>query len=82
MIKQAISELGLAPIAVAGLLMFVIVFLGVVAWAMTRGRGTVATWASLPLADGHQPVEARQPISLDIVDGKTGGCGKCDNCTC
>ena len=57
MIKQAMSEAGLAPLAVMGLVAFVVVFLGVALWAMTRGRRQVVGWSSLPLEDG-----ARLPV--------------------
>lgn len=90
MIKQAMSETGLEVLAVGGLLMFVAVFVGVTLWVMTRGSKEVATWSSLPLADGHDPVEARLPITTKPTDGHDrkdehdggGGCGKCENCTC
>ncbi|QDT67939.1 hypothetical protein MalM25_08480 [Planctomycetes bacterium MalM25] len=79
MIKQAMSEAGLAPLAVLGLMIFVAVFVGVALWAMTRGRRQVVGWSSLPLEDG-----ARLPVIA--IGGETtkasNGCGKCENCDC
>ncbi len=81
MIKQAMSEAGLAPLAVAGLMIFVAVFVGVAVWAMTRRRGQVAGWSSLPLNDGPTVASAGLPIT-GHTHGTTGGCGKCSDCTC
>lgn len=81
MIKQAIGEAGLATFAVVGLVVFVVVFSCIVAWVGSRGRREVATWSSLPLADGFEPVEPRLPIVTH--EGPThSGCGKCDDGAC
>lgn len=96
MIKEAIAGLGLGTLAVIGLVVFFTVFLGVVAWVLTRSRRQVDRWASLPLADGTEPVEARDaPAAKRDHDhghdhgrehGREhhgeGGCGKCAECTC
>ena len=88
MIKEAIAGLGLGTLAVIGLVVFFTVFLGVVAWALTRSRRQVDRWASLPLADGTEPVEARDApeAKRDHDHGHEhhgeGGCGKCAECTC
>lgn len=93
MIKQAMSEAGLAPLAVIGLVMFVAVFVSITAWVLSRGRREVETWSSLPLADGHEPVQPRDeptPHASEDADeyGDAdhhhggGGCGKCLQCTC
>lgn len=63
MIKQALSEAGLAPLSVIGLMMFVSVFVGVAIWTLTRERRQIDTWSSLPLADGHEPIEPRIPTN-------------------
>ncbi|MEM8866583.1 MAG: hypothetical protein AAGF31_13660, partial [Planctomycetota bacterium] len=92
MVKALMEGAGLAPIAVVGLVVFVAVFLGITAWALSRSRGAIATWSSLPLADGTEPVEARGrqmhagPASLPVVateeNENKGSCGKCEDCTC
>lgn len=86
MIKQLLNEAGLAPLAVIGLVTFVVVFVGIVAWTLSRKRSVVETWSSLPLVDGYEPVEPRAGKSFDlpIVGEKkaSAGCGKCENCTC
>ena len=80
MIKEALDGAGMAPLAIAGLLLFVVVFCGITAWTLSRSRRQVATWSSLPLADGTEPVEPRLPIA-SRHEG-SGGCGECENCTC
>lgn len=93
MIKQLLTEAGLAPLAIVGLLTFVVVFVTVAAWAFSRSRGSIARWSSLPLADGHEPVEPLQQtvrlaaplpiVPLQLVEPiEKKGCGKCENCTC
>lgn len=79
MIKNAISEAGLAPLAVLGLMIFVAVFVGVALWAATRGRRQVVGWSSLPLEDG-----ARLPVVKAGGEPAkpSSGCGKCENCDC
>ena len=59
MIKEALSEAGLGLLSVMGLVLFVAVFLGILAWTLSRSRRQVDRWSSLPLADGHEPVEPR-----------------------
>lgn len=84
MIKNALADGGLAALAAFGLLMFVTIFVGVTAWALTRRRREVAQWSSLPLADGCEPVDLRSDAtgSLLPVVGEARGCGKCENCSC
>ncbi|MEM1303272.1 MAG: hypothetical protein AAGG46_00160 [Planctomycetota bacterium] len=59
MIKQAMSEAGLGVLAAVGVTMFVLIFLAIVAWTLSRSRKQVDKWSSLPLADGTDPVEPR-----------------------
>ncbi len=66
MIKQAMSETGLAWFAVIGLVLFVAVLLGVIVWTFTRRKKQIDTWSSLPLADGHEPVEPRHPTNENV----------------
>ena len=86
MIKEALADLGLGTLAVIGLVVFFTVFLGVVAWVLTRSRRQVDRWASLPLADGTEPVEARDAADAKRDDGHghhgEGGCGQCAECSC
>ena len=94
MIKQAMSTAGLELLAVGGLLIFVAVFVGVCVWVTTRGRKEVEKWASLPMADGTNPVEPRLSITTRDTSANDdqeksndykhsgGGCGKCVDCTC
>lgn len=71
---KAILDDGLAPLAAGGLVIFVLVFVGVAAWVMSRSRQTVDTWASLPLADGLEPVQPRGgAIELPIVSPPADG---------
>lgn len=79
MIKESLSQAGLAPFAVIGLVAFFSVFVGIALWVFNRGRREVAVWSSLPLHDGPEPVQPR----LDIVShDEAKGCGKCETCTC
>lgn len=98
MIKNAMAEAGLSAMAAFGLVMFVLVFAGVVAWALTRRRGEIDRWSTLPLADGAEPLEPRHVeakprtnVTLSIISGEgpgaaeqqeKRGCGKCEHCTC
>ena len=83
MIKEAIGELTLAPFAVIGLVVFVTVFLGVVAWVATRGRKQIDTWSRLPLSDDHEPLEPRRSGSgRQGSGGGESGCGDCVECSC
>ncbi|QDU91025.1 Cbb3-type cytochrome oxidase component FixQ [Pirellulimonas nuda] len=52
-----LAQLNLAPFAVTGLVVFVTVFLGVVAWTLTRRKKQVDRWARLPLSDEDEPSE-------------------------
>ncbi|TWT40767.1 cbb3-type cytochrome c oxidase subunit 3 [Botrimarina hoheduenensis] len=95
MIKEALSQAGLAPIAVVGLIAFFAVFVGVLVWTMTRPRRDIETWSSLPLADGKDPVQPRTPPTSSDTDPLTTdrlqatqlptvkkSCGKCERCDC
>jgi cbb3-type cytochrome oxidase subunit 3 len=79
MVKESIADLGLTPFAVFGLLVFFGVFVAIAAWTLTRRQKQVATWSSLPLADGTEPVESRYEHSHDH-DGHE--CQNCGNCEC
>jgi cbb3-type cytochrome oxidase subunit 3 len=81
MIKEALAGIGLAPFSVGGLLLFFAVFVGVTIWALTRSRGEIATWSSLPLADGLQPVQPRLPIA-PLASHEQDECGECEDCSC
>ena len=77
MVKESIAELGLTPFAVFGLLAFFGVFVAIAVWTMTRRRKQVATWSSLPLTDGTEPIEARHH-----QHGDGHGCRNCGDCEC
>lgn len=79
MVKESIADLGLTPFAVFGLLVFFGVFVGIAVWTLTRRQKQVATWSSLPLADGTEPVESLNEHSHDH-DGHE--CKNCGNCEC
>jgi cbb3-type cytochrome oxidase subunit 3 len=79
MVKESIADLGLTPFAVFGLLVFFSVFVAIAVWTLTRRQKQVATWSSLPLADGTEPVESRREHSHDH-DGHE--CQNCGNCEC
>ncbi len=53
------SDANLTNSATWGLTIFVVVFVCVTLWALTRPRKTIQRWASLPLQDGTDPVEPR-----------------------
>lgn len=79
MIKESFAEAGLAPLAVIGLVLFVLVFTAIAVWALSRGRKEIADWSSLPLAKEAKPVIH----TLHVVhETQQGGCGKCEDCTC
>jgi len=98
MIKLAMTDTSLALFAAIGLVVFFVVFVGVIVWALTRPGRAITNWSSLPLADGYEPVEPRLPAGakaeLPIVsshedepkDSKPNehqeSCGKCENCAC
>lgn len=92
MIKAAVDGLGLAPLAVAGLVLFVVTFLAIAAWTLSRSKNQIETWSSLPLADDDdEPLEPRDTddqstgfaeAALQIVSAPRESCGKCEHCTC
>lgn len=86
MVKESIADLGLTSFAVFGLLVFFGVFVAIAVWTLTRRRKQVATWSSLPLADGTEPVESRrQEDQVGDHDGKHHDgheCKNCGNCEC
>jgi cbb3-type cytochrome oxidase subunit 3 len=57
MFKDVLRHADLAQWAEAGLVVFFLVFLLAVAWAMTRRRNEVRQWAALPLDDGAAPTK-------------------------
>jgi hypothetical protein len=82
MIKESLSGLGLAPLAVVGLVLFVATFVGIAVWTMTRRAKQVATWSSLPLVDGMQPVEPRANHHDHDHHEDDHECRNCGNCQC
>jgi cbb3-type cytochrome oxidase subunit 3 len=84
MVKESIADLGLTPFAVFGLLVFFGVFVAITVWTLTRRQKQVATWSSLPLADGTEPVESRRQEDNDEDGNHHEGheCQNCGNCEC
>lgn len=69
MLKDVLSDGVLTHFAVIGLVIFVAVFLGAVAWILSRSKQEVAHWAHLPLAKDTdapaQPLHDHAPRSKD-----------------
>lgn len=88
MVKEALSEMGLEPIAVAGLVTFFATFVGISVWTFTRRSRQVAAWSSLPLVDGREPVEHRhgrdEPDDHEHEHRRDGNheCRNCGECKC
>ena len=60
MLRRVLAEGNLTIFAVVGLVLFFLVFLGVAAWILTRGRREVDEWARIPLTrDEDGPVQDR-----------------------
>jgi cbb3-type cytochrome oxidase subunit 3 len=60
MLKDVLSNGALTHFATIGLVIFVIVFLGVTVWILTRSRKEVQTWSRIPLTgDEHEPLQPR-----------------------
>ena len=51
MYKDILTHMNVTWCAEAGLVIFVLVFLGATAWALTRKKTFVQQWAVLPLED-------------------------------
>lgn len=51
MTGDALNNGGLSITSTLGLLIFVAVFLGIIAWTLTRSRRQVKHWSELPLSD-------------------------------
>ena len=84
MIKQMLSEAGLAPFAVIGLVIFVAVFVGISLWALTRRKRQIDNWSSMPLEDGDPYHNHEQALNIvsNTDDHVKQSCGKCENCDC
>ncbi len=62
MIRDVLQESGLTFFATAGLVMFVLVFVGVCLWTFSRKGGEVRGWSALPLhGDEDLPFQQRDP---------------------
>lgn len=55
MIKYVLSDGALTGFATTGLVLFVAVFVGVTAWALTRRRSEISDWSRLPLRGDDDP---------------------------
>lgn len=95
MFKEVLAGSGLAVFAVVGLVLFVAVFVGVAAWALSRRAGEIRLWSQMPLADGVLRAEEGprssgigsagiNPPLLVIAapTAKKASCGKCEHCDC
>jgi cbb3-type cytochrome oxidase subunit 3 len=60
MLKDVLSNGALTHFATIGLVIFVVVFLGVTVWILTRSRKEVGTWSRIPLTgDEDGPLQPR-----------------------
>lgn len=60
MYKDVLTHMNVTWCAEAGLVIFVLVFIGSTLWALTRKRNAVQEWSTLPLDDAQSvliPVE-------------------------
>lgn len=60
MLREVLGEGSLVTFANVGLVVFVLVFTGVCAWILTRGKREVNDWARIPLSgDEDEPIDDR-----------------------
>ncbi|MEM6673551.1 MAG: cbb3-type cytochrome c oxidase subunit 3 [Planctomycetota bacterium] len=61
MLKDIMGGSGLTVFATAGLVIFVIVFVGITVWALTRKQRKIDQWSRIPLTkDDEPPIEDRE----------------------
>lgn len=66
MLKDVLSNGALTHFATIGLVIFVLVFIGVTVWVVTRSRKEIHTWSRIPLTgeeDGPLQPRATGPES-------------------
>lgn len=64
MLRDALSNGALTHFATIGLVIFVVVFLGVTVWILTRSKREVHTWSRIPLTgDEDGPLQPRDQRS-------------------
>jgi cbb3-type cytochrome oxidase subunit 3 len=54
MLKETLSHLDMAELTTAGLVLFVLVFVAVLFYALTRTPGQARHWSRIPLTDETQ----------------------------
>jgi len=60
MIKDVLSNGALTHFATIGLVIFVVVFIGITVWVVTRSRKEIQTWSQIPLTgDEDGPLQPR-----------------------
>lgn len=60
MLKDVLSNGALTHYATIGLVIFVVVFVGITVWVLTRSRREIQTWAQIPLTgDEREPLQPR-----------------------
>ena len=60
MLKDVLSSGALTHFATIGLVIFVLVFLAITAWALSRSKREVDDWSRIPLSkDDEPPVDDR-----------------------
>ena len=55
MIREVLENSNLTFFAVAGLVIFVAIFAGMILWVLTRKRSQVERWSKLPLHTDDEP---------------------------
>ena len=70
MFKSVLNDGSLTHFAVWGLVIFVVVFLGVAVWVLTRPRKTIRRWSSIPLDEGVVDPRATGQEALDRTKPK------------
>jgi cbb3-type cytochrome oxidase subunit 3 len=60
MLKDVLSNGALTHFATIGLVIFVVVFIGITVWVVTRSRKEIQTWSHIPLTgDEDGPLQPR-----------------------
>lgn len=60
MLKDVLSNGALTHFATIGLVIFVVVFIGITVWVVTRSRREIQTWSRIPLTgDEAGPLQPR-----------------------
>jgi hypothetical protein len=77
MIRDLSAMLGIESLGVVALIIFVVIFTGVIVWAVFRPRKQINKWSRIPLEE--EPVEPRGNAPTTQLPTSGGGvccCGK------